>query len=354
MQPIVANAAILHGAGDIRTERRELPPLGASEVLLDDLRASVCGTDSAKYRGEESIDGPVWLGHEFGGRVAAVGDAVKDLAIGQTVAAWVSPTWPYGGFADRTIVEARYLVPMQDRALAWAVEPLMCAVRAVLRSNPPAGPLQGGANPLEHWGYQPRRHRTIAVIGTGAMGLFAAALSMLEQPARLTIIGRSDEGLGRARRLLEPMKAAGTELAFAKGDHPALHHGADVVYEAIGIQATLDTADRLVRMGGDLSVMGFHQSGGGTRTINVGDLLGWRAVSLHTGHSRDAETAGLPPEEDQLMPAMRLAASLLNDRTITPIAITAPRVYPIADVAAAFAAAAERGTGKVIIDSTVR
>src|SRR3989442_12140113 len=78
-------AAVYHGRHDIRIESVPEPTdPAAGEVVLEVLRAAICGTDSSEWsHGPLLARPPVVLGHEFVGRV------VRTLGLHST-AAWPS------------------------------------------------------------------------------------------------------------------------------------------------------------------------------------------------------------------------------------------------------------------------
>jgi len=83
-------ALIYHGPGELSVEDREIPKPGPGEVLIKVRAVSVCGSDLGAYKLPEASDRwkpPIVLGHEFAGDIAAVGENVKSLKIGQRVAA---------------------------------------------------------------------------------------------------------------------------------------------------------------------------------------------------------------------------------------------------------------------------
>lgn len=366
MTESTTRASVLKGPRRVHIDTVELPPLAPDEVRLTDLIGGVCGTDTAKWNGVESVDAPIRLGHEFGGIVESVGASVKDWKPGDTVAAWIKPGWPYGGIAERTIVKASWLVRMKRRELACFVEPFMCVALAVLRTRPPNGPLGfTEPSPLASHGYRPRLQRDIAVIGTGTMALGAVAMSALENPARVIVVGRSQESLDRAMALgaTRVINSGGLTreevIEEIKRSTPA-GRGVDVAYEGIGEQWAIDVALASLRMGGTMSPLGFHQSPlldlhpslGGSRLIDWGHHLGWWALGVTAGHSRDAETAQLPPEEDEIMPGCRFVADLLDRGMIDPSRLVGD-TWPLADTRDALIAASGRGAGKQVIDSTL-
>jgi len=83
--PATMRAAVLRSAMDVAVEERPVPALGPHDVLLEVSHCGVCGSDLhfiLEGWGEprDSIGG-----HEFSGRVAAVGDAVTRWKVGDEV-----------------------------------------------------------------------------------------------------------------------------------------------------------------------------------------------------------------------------------------------------------------------------
>jgi L-iditol 2-dehydrogenase len=97
-------AARLHGPADLRVENMPHPgPPGPGQVLLRVSVTGICGSDLHSYEdariGDTAIQGPLILGHEFSGRVEAVGsDAVDGLfnSITPGVRVAVDPAQPCG------------------------------------------------------------------------------------------------------------------------------------------------------------------------------------------------------------------------------------------------------------------
>lgn len=91
-------AAVYHGRGDIRIERRPVPQPRADELLLKVGTVGVCGTDVGEWAHgplQHPVDaphpasghhGPVIPGHEFSGTVVGVGDGVDPAWLGRRVA----------------------------------------------------------------------------------------------------------------------------------------------------------------------------------------------------------------------------------------------------------------------------
>ena len=91
-------AAVYHAPGDVRVEEMPEPGEAAgSDVVLEVTRAAICGTDASEYSHAPKFfpisaphpfsqhQGPTIMGHEFTGRVAALGPEARGLSIGDRV-----------------------------------------------------------------------------------------------------------------------------------------------------------------------------------------------------------------------------------------------------------------------------
>ena len=91
-------AAVYHAPGDVRVEDMPEPgePQGA-DVVLEVSRAAICGTDASEFAHAPKFfpiaaphpfsghQGPTIMGHEFTGRVVALGPEAAGLSIGDRV-----------------------------------------------------------------------------------------------------------------------------------------------------------------------------------------------------------------------------------------------------------------------------
>ena len=173
-------AVRLHDAGDLRVETvAALSPPPPGFVNLAVRAAGICGSDLHNFRTGQWISRrPSTAGHEFCGRILAVGEGVEGLAPGDAVVA-DSRVWcgrcpacasGYrhlceslgfvgevcdGGFAEAVQLPAR-LVYSHDPALAPEIaamaEPLAVALHAVGRGGSPARPPGGVVGGGPHGG----------------------------------------------------------------------------------------------------------------------------------------------------------------------------------------------------------
>jgi len=88
--PETMTASVLTGPKTLTVEQVPLPAAASDEVLVKIAAVGVCGSDTHYYRhgriGEFVVEGPLILGHECSGTIAAVGSEVSDSRIGERVA----------------------------------------------------------------------------------------------------------------------------------------------------------------------------------------------------------------------------------------------------------------------------
>jgi L-iditol 2-dehydrogenase len=260
-------AARIHGAGDVRVETVPCPSPGPDEVLLAVTTVGLCGSDHHYYReggiGTARITAPLILGHEIAARIVD-GSAGLGLSPGALVA--VDPARSCGGcewcrrghtnlcpkvrFAgsppDVQGALAEYLVAA--RAAVHPVPPSLSAAAAALLE-----PLGVAIHALDLARLRPLD--TVAILGAGPIGL------LLLQVARLAGAG--------AVFAIDPIPRR-TELARALGADEAGNawesvlewtngRGVDTVIEATDSSAAPDQATRVVRIGGQVVLVGIPE-----------------------------------------------------------------------------------------------
>jgi threonine dehydrogenase-like Zn-dependent dehydrogenase len=227
-------------------------PLLEGHVRLAVAYVGVCHSDLAALAEGEG-DFPRRLGHEVSGVVTE--SAAADRPPGTRVAAYVS----YGYASEIVVPAARTVVlhrecSLLDGALA---EPFACVI--------------GGLEMLSF-----REYQRIVLVGAVFMGLLALRyLTALGH--RVLVI----EPRASARELARHWGADGVVHPDEAGDQ--IRRTQPIVIEATGAAAGLNLAGDLVGIDGTLGVLGYHQSNGGARTV---DMQGWnfralRVVSLH-------------------------------------------------------------------------
>jgi (R,R)-butanediol dehydrogenase/meso-butanediol dehydrogenase/diacetyl reductase len=88
--PTHMQAAVYHAARTLAVERWPLPELGSEQVLLEVSHCGICGTDLHLVM--EGWGRPRSIGgHEYSGKIVALGDAVSGWQIGQAVVGGPEP-----------------------------------------------------------------------------------------------------------------------------------------------------------------------------------------------------------------------------------------------------------------------
>jgi threonine dehydrogenase-like Zn-dependent dehydrogenase len=250
-------AAVLADVGTLAVQDRAEPALRASdEVLLDVEACGVCGTDLHILADPPSHPANIGvvLGHEFVGRVAETGRAVRDLAVGRRVA--VAPNlwcgecrWCRRGFRNQCENGTTYgifvdgglapLVAVKARACHPISADLPAHVAALAEplSTVVHGARQAAVFPGE----------TAVVIGAGPIGAMFCAL-LDAAGAKVIAIEPTAERAALAREL-------GAAEVLAPDDAGELE--ADVVVDAVGSQ--LGTALRVVGRGGRVLLFGMNE-----------------------------------------------------------------------------------------------
>lgn len=330
-------AARLHGPRDLRIERSSIPSAAPHEVLVRVGVAGLCGTDHRIWTGDRPVAYPRVMGHEFVGRVEAVGEGVTRVGVGDRVA--VEPNYSCGTcplcregnrnlclsrtaigidvdgcLAELVRVPARCCWPAPAQAAdedLMLTEPLAVVVRAVARSGARAG-------------------ETAAVVGGGTLGLLALQV-LRARGARVLCIGRSGRRFELARQL-------GAEAVHATSQGPLRpvaerfsgREGVDCVVETAGTPEAVNHALDLVRPGGRIVLTGLpHEA---------------TPVTFFSVVRREVTISGSMIYQDEFAEAMRLVAA---GQVRTAPLIT--HRFPLDEIARAFAVHEEPTAIKVAV-----
>jgi L-idonate 5-dehydrogenase len=270
-------AAVLHEPKLLRIDEVDVPQPQPGQVQIRVRAGGICGSDLSYYfkgkSGDFAVREPFVLGHEVAGEVAALGEGVSGLRVGQRVA--VNPglncgecrfcvkgmtnhclnmrfmgsasTFPHmqGMFRQYIAVAARQCVPVPDAldfAQASMAEPLAVALHA-----------------LRHAGSLVGAH--VLVIGCGPIGCILLSVARRAGAHRLVALDLAEKALQMAATLGADQTVLATDQAQVEAWSQA-RGTFDVVIEASGSAAGLDTALRAARAGGGCDPGG--QPAGGT------------------------------------------------------------------------------------------
>jgi len=182
-------AVRLHDVKDLRFEQVDGPGMpGPGSVRIAVEAAGICGSDLHNFSTGQWISRkPSVAGHEFAGRIEAVGQGVSGLSVGQAVVAdsrfWCGECLECrdgnrnacerlgfvgevcdGGFAEQVILPARLVLPRpqaMDPRVAAMSEPLAVALHAINKVAPADGAavLVVGGGPIGGLGPRALSHR---------------------------------------------------------------------------------------------------------------------------------------------------------------------------------------------------
>lgn len=224
------------------------PVPGPGEVLIDVEARGVNFIDIYQRSGQYDVPLPFVPGMEAAGTVAAVGEGVGDLSVGQRVGWAMAP----GAYADRTVVKASLVVPVPEE-----VSPEQAA--ALLLQGMTAHYLVNSVHPVAG-------DETVLVhAAAGGTGLLVTQLAK-ERGARVigTVSSEEKERIARAAGADEVVRYTEVPVAEAVRD---LTGGAGVaaVYDGVG-RDTFDASLASLRPRGVLALFG--QSSGAVDPVD--------------------------------------------------------------------------------------
>lgn len=268
-------AFVVHGPNQGSYDEIEIPKLLDDQLLIEIKYIGICGTDYAIYDGSSSfvksgqIPYPVRIGHEWSGIVAEVGKNVTkfqkgDRVIGDnfvacgeceaclredydnctnrfnvgTIHAWD------GGFADYMVMPERHVYKVADHvSLKHAAlgEPLSVAYGAIKKLDI-------------------KPDSTVAVFGTGSIGMCAAALALHKGSRHVYLIGRNAYKLEVAKKIgvtgvintsTEDLEQVTAEVTGGRGFQ--------YVIECSGAPASIHNAVKIIGTKGSMMLVGFYE-----------------------------------------------------------------------------------------------
>jgi L-iditol 2-dehydrogenase len=282
-------AAVLVAPGSILIEDRAMPELGPREVLVRVAGVGVCGSDVHYFEhgriGSAVVDGPLILGHESAGRIAAVGAEVTKHSIGDRVT--IEPGVPCG--RCRECRHGRYnlcaavvflATPPIDGAFTEYVaihEDFAFALPETLSDDAGAlmEPLSVGIWACRKAGVNAGDR--VLVTGAGPIGLLTMQVALAFGATHVEISDINESRLELARQ------TGATRTLRAGDDEPS---DADALIECSGQPAALQQGLSVLRPGGVAVVVGM----GPAATAEIPLALIQRREIWLTGTFRYANT----------------------------------------------------------------
>jgi threonine dehydrogenase-like Zn-dependent dehydrogenase len=251
------------------------------------------------------------LGHEASGVVASVGQDVTAFAEGDIVTALSMPA--YADYFVATPDQLCALPPEIDPAYALG-EPIACCVHAGNRFGTVPGD-------------------RVVVVGCGFMGLVCLQIARFQGAGFLCALDPDASRLETSIELgadfaADPSEGGAPSILARFGEF-------DLVIEAAGTQSALDLCGDLVKEHGRIVLVGYHQSEGGMRTVNM-QQWNYKAIDVVNGHVR---------RHEEKAEAMRQGMDLMREGHLS----TAPLItmYDFRDIEQAFRDLSSRKPGLV-------
>jgi 2-desacetyl-2-hydroxyethyl bacteriochlorophyllide A dehydrogenase len=229
-------ATQLKAPGQVVLLERDLA-LASDEVLVKGHLSGICGSDKAMFRGDlpEKITLPLWIGHESGGTVVAVGSQVREYRPGDRVMVF---NW-CNTMADYYVVPVSGLQPVPeglDPDLAALGEPIACAMYSGLT----CGATLGDVAVVYGMGFAGQIiAQTVKRMGAHTV----IAIDVAEH--KLAIAGRLGSDVAINANAQDPVQAV---LDLTQG------RGADVVVEAAGSETSMNQATAMLKHNGVLAL----------------------------------------------------------------------------------------------------
>ena len=249
----------------IAVESADVPAPGPDEALIRTLVAGVCGSDVHAAHGRHPfIARPYLPGHEVVGVVEAVGSAVDAWTPGQRVT--VEPDLPcwackmcisgrenlcenlqffgcgygQGGMADYFTIAANRLHPVPDTLddhTAALIEPLSTPVHAVRLAGDVAG-------------------KAVAVLGAGTIGSLTLAVLRARGAGKIVVTDPLPAKRARAAALGADATIDARAPGVAGQVREVLGGSADIVFDCVAIQSSVEQAIAMADKGGTVVIVG--------------------------------------------------------------------------------------------------
>lgn len=260
-------AAIYNGKKDVKMTELPTPVAGDDDVVIKNIRASICGSDIAVYwHGAETghkIKAGNEFGHEMVSEVAQVGKNIKEFKVGDRVYPYPvlarddrSRAGSLGGFSEYILIphaklnKQLYKVPETiSNKSAALIEPFTVGTRAARRGQPKPG-------------------ENAIVFGAGTIGIAAAVALKHFGCSKVMIVDIADYRLNIARKMgFSVCNSQTADLPAVTADYFGeafgIHGPAsdiDIFIDAVGAPTIIDQFIRTGKLESRFVVVGVHSA----------------------------------------------------------------------------------------------
>ncbi len=267
-------AVVMKDIGKMSLEKVPIPEIESDQVLIRMAYCGICGTDYDNFHGfssfskEGKLQFPLRWGHEWSGRVCAVGKNVSSIKVGDRVInegkitcgkcpdcragrRWqckyrrtvgtVGDAWP-GGMAEYSVLPERNTLKMGDHITFQQAATLE-----------PASIAMNGLRDID------LKDKTLLITGSGPIGLTAIPIARYFGSKRIIVAARKKAKIDIARRL-----GADEIIDTTQSDlYDTLREItggelADVVLETSGEASFIENIAKLTSISGTFSTVSFY------------------------------------------------------------------------------------------------
>lgn len=260
------------GPGKIELKEIPVPTVEKqTDAIVRVLKTTICGTDLGILHGKTPTCKPgTTLGHEGVGIIESIGEGVRNFKKGDHVIISCITSdgtceyckkqmyshcqdggWILGHLINGT--QAEFVrIPHADNSLhhipKGSDEEALVMLSDILPTGHEIGVQNGQVKPGD----------TIAIVGAGPVGMSALLTSLFYSPAKIYMIDLDENRLKLAKEFgATDTINSGTEDSIKKILSETTD-GVDVAIEAVGMPATFDLCQQIIRPGGNIAVVGVH------------------------------------------------------------------------------------------------
>ncbi|MET0758919.1 MAG: zinc-dependent alcohol dehydrogenase family protein [Flavobacterium sp.] len=263
-----------------------------TDALVRILKTTICGTDLGILHGKTPSCKPgTTLGHEGVGVIEEVGESVRNFKKGDHVIISCITSdgtceyckkqmyshcedggWILGHLINGT--QAEYVrIPHADNSLhhipAGSDEEALVMLSDILPTGHEIGVQNGQVKPGD----------TIAIVGAGPIGMSVLLTSQFYSPAKIYMIDLDENRLELAKKFGATDTINSEKEDAVKRIMAETKDGVDVAIEAVGMPATFDICQKIIRPGGHIANIGVH---GKSVDLQIQDL--WiQNITITTG-----------------------------------------------------------------------
>ncbi|PKK93605.1 MAG: L-threonine 3-dehydrogenase [Tenericutes bacterium HGW-Tenericutes-6] len=252
--------------------KKQIPnELKPDEVFIKVLATSICGTDVHIYKWDRWSQGrikpPLTVGHEFCGKVLAVGENVTNIKVGDVVSAEthiVCGTCEFCQRGEYHICENTKIIGVDtDGCFAeYARMPAMNLIVNHSSIDPKylsiQEPLGNAVHTMMHFDIV---DKTVAIVGCGPIGLMGVNIAKAMNSKKIIAIEVNDYRINLAKELGAHVVINPRHEDVVKRVFEETHgKGVDVVAEFSGNKTAIEQAFKYVKPGGKMSMLGITDS----------------------------------------------------------------------------------------------